>query len=83
VGKFLVVERMKLLQARGLRPNRYFWRTMQQAEIDYLEERDGLLSAYEFKWQPRRANLPVAFSRAYPESTFEVVTPENFEDFIL
>lgn len=80
---FLVVERMKLLQARGLRPNRYFWRTMQQAEIDYLEERDGLLSAYEFKWQPRRANLPVAFSRAYPESTFEVVTPENFEDFIL
>lgn len=79
---FLVVERLKHLQARGLRPNRYFWRTMQQAEIDYVEEGDGALSAYEFKWQGKTAKVPVAFANAYPGSTFEVVHGGNFEAFI-
>lgn len=41
---FLVAERLKHLQSQGLRPNRYFWRTLQQVEIDYLEEHDGQLS---------------------------------------
>lgn len=79
---FLVVERLKHLQARGWRPNRYFWRTQQQAEIDYLEERDGLLSAFEFKWQDKNARAPAAFVGAYPNSTFSVVHRENFETFV-
>ncbi|MBK8703287.1 MAG: ATP-binding protein [Saprospiraceae bacterium] len=63
---FLVVERLKRLQQLTLRSNRYFWRTYQDAEIDYIEERDGRLSAYEFKWQNKPARLPVAFANAYP-----------------
>jgi hypothetical protein len=79
---FLVVERLKYLQQAGLRPNRYFWRTHQDAEIDYLEERDGRLSAYEFKWQDKPARLPAAFANAYPGSDFTVVHRDNFENFI-
>jgi predicted AAA+ superfamily ATPase len=79
---FLVVERLKYLQQAGLRPNRYFWRTHQDAEIDYLEERDGRLSAFEFKWQDKPARLPAAFANAYPGSDFTVVHRDNFEDFI-
>jgi hypothetical protein len=79
---FLVAERLKRLQALGWRPNRYFWRTQQQAEIDYVEERDGLLNAFEFKWQDKAARLPLAFANAYPGSAFEVVNRENFEGFI-
>ena len=79
---FLVSERLKYLQTEGLRPNRYFWRTQQQAEIDYIEERDGLLSAFEFKWQDKKARIPAAFVAAYPDSAFSVVHRDNFEAFI-
>jgi len=79
---FLLSERIKALQNKGLRPNRYFWRTHEQAEIDYIEERDGQLSAFEFKWQAKRKVIPQAFAKAYPNSTFEVIDRENFEEFI-
>lgn len=79
---FLIVERLKHLQQRAWRPNRYFWRTHQDAEIDYIEERDGRLGAYEFKWQDKPARLPSAFANAYPGSDFTVVHRDNFEDFI-
>lgn len=79
---FLVAERLKHLQSKGLRPNRYFWRTLQQVEIDYLEEHDGQLSTYEFKWQRKAKKMPLAFANAYPESTFEVIDRDNFEPFV-
>lgn len=73
---------MKHLQSRGQRPNRYFWRTTEQVEIDYVEEQDGMLSAFEFKWQGRPTKVPAAFERAYPNSLFQVIDRENFETFI-
>ncbi len=79
---FLVAERLKFLQLKGLRPNRYFWRTLQQVEIDYLEEHDGQLSAYEFKWQAKDQKMPLAFAKAYPGSSFEVIDHDNFEPFV-
>lgn len=79
---FLVVERLKYLQAQGLRPNRYFWRTQQQVEIDYLEEREGQLHTFEFKWQNKPARQPLSFQQAYPDSPFQVVNLENFEAFV-
>lgn len=79
---FLVVERLKYLQSKGLRPNRYFWRTLQQVEIDYLEEHDGLLNTYEFKWLGKPQKMPQAFATAYPESTYEVIDSNTFESFV-
>jgi predicted AAA+ superfamily ATPase len=79
---FLVVERLKYLQEKGLRPNRYFWRTHQDVELDYIEERDGQLSAFEFKWQHKQVGLPKAFATAYPGSVFSLVHQGNFEGFI-
>ena len=79
---FLIVERLKYLHAKGLRPNRYFWRTQQQVEIDYVEEQDGRLSTFEFKWQSKNAKMPSAFATAYPDSEFQVVNRENFETFL-
>ena len=56
----------------------------QQKEIDYLEEKDGRLAAYEFKWNPSARNrAPRQFTNAYPESGFSVIHPGNFEDFLL
>lgn len=60
----------------------YFWRTQQQQEIDLIEELDGRLTAYEFKWKKAKARLPKAFDDNYPNTTLQVVTPENFWEFV-
>ena len=48
---------MKYLNYNGVWVNSYFWRTAQKQEIDYIEEKDGGLSAYEFKWNPHIEDL--------------------------
>ena len=52
--------------------------------IDYLEEEDGKLNAYEFKWNPAKSKTkcPASFAAAYPSSTYKVITPDNIEEFI-
>jgi len=82
---FIIAERIKHCEYHGVYGNRYFWRTTGQQEIDYIEERDGRLHAYELKWNPRvRAKLPTTFERSYGDAvTFDVVNRDNFFDFIL
>ncbi len=81
---FCIVERMKTLAYHGKYVNRFFWRTHTQQEIDYIEEYDGKLHAYEFKWNPKaKAKFPKAFLEAYPGSETQVITPKNIEEFIM
>ena len=80
---YLLSERLKANQYSRRRVNSYFWRTRSQQEIDYLEERDGQLAAYEFKWNPKKkAQIPSIFSKAYPQATFQIITPDNYREFI-
>ncbi len=80
---FIISERMKYLEYNKIYTNRYFWRTHSQQEIDYLEERDGKLLAFEFKWKSKsKVKLPKSFIQAYPESEQRVITPDNFSRFI-
>ncbi|MGC9125149.1 MAG: ATP-binding protein [Caldisericaceae bacterium] len=80
---FLISERMKYLYYNNIDFNRYFWRTVQQQEIDYIEEQSGKLSAYEFKWSKKaRKKFPKTFTRAYPESDTNLITQGNFEHFL-
>ena len=80
---FLIAERMKIIEYRSVWTNTYFWRTSQQQEIDYLEERDGNLFAYEFKWSPlRKEKIPRVFTNAYPSSSTMIVSRENFREFL-
>jgi predicted AAA+ superfamily ATPase len=81
---FVIAERMKSNEYYHRWVNRYFWRTKQQQEIDYLEESGGKLHAYEMKWNPRvKASITKTFTEAYPNSEFQVITLENIADFLL
>lgn len=60
----------------------YFWRTQQQQEVDLIEEHDGRLKAFEFKWHKPNAKLPKAFVDTYPDTPFQVVTPETYREFV-
>ena len=81
---FLIAERMKYNSYSNSFAQSYFWRTKDQSEVDYLEEEDGNLSAYEFKWNPAKSKTkcPASFAAAYPSSTYRVITPDNIEEFI-
>ncbi len=80
---FLISERYKYLMNRQISANTYFWRTTQQQEIDYIEERGGKLYAYEFKWSVKaKAKFSKTFSQAYnPEQ--QIVNKDNFEQFLM
>ncbi len=81
---YLISERRKYLDYNNIWANTYFWRTHAQQEIDYIEDRDGILYAFEFKWnRVKKAGITKTFTDAYPESEFKVVTPENYTDFLL
>ena len=81
---FILSERLKKNKYESRWVNQWFWRTKEQKEIDYLEEADGQLSSFEFKWNPKaKAKIPLAFLNAYPNSTTKIIDQSNFEDFIL
>jgi len=81
---FLVSERLKYLSNGQQQADGYFWRTTQQQEIDYLEEQGGQLAAWEFKWNPKaKARFSKTFTNAYPDCPTTIVTPENFESFVM
>ena len=63
--------------------NNYFWRTYDRQEIDWVEEREGKLYGYEFKWNPKRkAKYPKGWQSTYAEAEYEVIHPENYLDWL-
>ena len=80
---FMVLERMKKQEYQRLFSNNYFWRTYDQKEIDFIEERDGKLFAFEFKYGKAKAKEPRQWRKAYPDSEFMVIRPENFLEFLI
>lgn len=80
---YLVAERRKSNSYGMFYGNAYFWRTKEQQEIDYIEEVDGVLRAYEFKWK-EKANQRVTktFSRAYPNCETAFVHTGNYDGFL-
>lgn len=81
---FLISERIKFTEYNNHWCNKYFWRTKNQQEIDYLEEYDGKLHAYEFKWNENaKVKFPKTFVDAYPDTELHTITPKNIEDFLI
>ncbi len=80
---YVIAERIKLQHYEGWPSNNYFWRTYDQQEIDWIEERDGGLFAFEMKYQKKTVKAPGAWTSNYPGATFDVISRENYLPFIL
>lgn len=81
---FLMAERAKKIAYQSLYVSQYFWRNYYGQEVDYVESLNGNYHAFEFKWhEKRKAKLPVAFKKTYPNSTFDLVNRVNFDAFVL
>lgn len=79
---FLLAERKKRNHYALETPNTYFWRTRDQAEIDYIEESGGILYAYEIKWDKSNIRFPQSFLKSYPNHQTKLVNKDNFEEFV-
>ena len=80
---FLIAERKKHTAYNDVFHNAYFWRTKSQQEIDYIEDANGKLNAYEFKWRSnKKVRFPSSFSSAYPNSEVQLINRDNFEAFV-
>ncbi len=79
---YFISERQKFLSFNRISANKFFWRTYTQKEIDYLEEREGILHAYEMKYSGRSTKVPAVFMQNYPDSKFHEVNKDNFLDFL-
>lgn len=80
---YIISERLKQQSYARTYAKGYFWRTSAKQEIDYIEELNGTITAFEFKWNPcRKATIPASFARAYPNVPFTVVTRDNYWEFL-
>jgi predicted AAA+ superfamily ATPase len=80
---YCIAERQKFLSFNRISANRFFWRTYTQQEIDYIEERDGKLYAYEMKYSGKTSKAPASFIQNYPDSEFSEINRDNFFDFLM
>ena len=79
---FCFIERLKKQTYNKIYSNNYFWRTYDQQEVDLVEEREGQLWGYEFKWNSRKkVKAPPSFIKTYPNAHFMCITPENILEF--
>lgn len=78
---YLVAERIKKQEYQKIYSRNYFWRTYDQQEVDWVEERDGELFGYEFKWG-REVKAPKLWRETYPKATFASIHPKEYLSFI-
>ena len=81
---FFISERKKFNHYRHHYCNTYFWRTKTQQEIDYIEECDGKMTAFEMKWNPKKGKtkIPDSFMKAYDVKEAVIIPPENYFDWV-
>lgn len=82
---FLISERLKHISYTNMFANRYFWRTSAQQEIDYIEEANGTINAFEFKYSKsaEKVKFPKTFTENYKPQKTTPITLENYTAFVL
>ena len=80
---YVVSERIKFQRYTKMTVNNYFWRTYDQQEIDWVEERGGKLYGYEFKWNPKKQlKIPGGWKKEYQEAEFMIINPANYLEWV-
>jgi len=79
---YIISERIKKNHYYNIHTNQFFWRTYDQQEIDYVEEREGNLFGFEIKWNLKKHKVPKIFLETYKNSKWTLINKENYLDFI-
>lgn len=80
---FLITERMKKQGYAQKFYSHYFWRLTSGAELDLVEETEGEIFGFEFKYGNKKDRVPNGWVKTYPKSKYQCINKENYLDFIL
>ena len=81
---WFISERMKFINNNHRHVSRFFWRTLAQQEVDYIEDANGTITAFECKWNTKtKGAVSRAFSTAYPKAKTHIIHPENAQGFLI
>lgn len=81
---FIIAERIKLNLNNDINANYYFWRTHQQQEVDFIEETENTIKAYEIKWNAnKKVRISKKFTENYPEISINIINSKNFFEFLI
>jgi predicted AAA+ superfamily ATPase len=79
---YIINERLKKQEYKKIHSNNYFWRTYNQKEVDWVEEREGKLFGYEMKWKAKKTKPPEDWKATYKNAEYEIINSENYLGFI-
>jgi len=79
---FIIAERMKYLSYNEIFASSYFWRTYTGAELDYVEEKNGELFAFEIKYKKPKLTAPKTWIENY-SNNYKCITIDNFWEFVV
>ncbi len=80
---YFIMERIKFLSNNKIYNNKYFWQNYKQIEVDYIEEANGKLYAYECKYKDRSSKGLKIFHEQYSNTISQTVTMENYDKYLL
>jgi hypothetical protein len=78
---FIFMERLKKNMYSESYVNMYFWRSKSGSEIDLVEEKDGSINAYEFKFSEEKIKKITDWEENY-KSDVKIINKFNFTDFV-
>jgi uncharacterized protein len=79
---YMISERIKYQHYKRESTNNFFWRTYDKQEIDWIEEKNGNLSGFEFKFSDSKQKPPLAWTKSYPYATYTVINTNNYHDWL-
>jgi predicted AAA+ superfamily ATPase len=79
---FFIIEKIKSLEYLDDYAGTYFWQGERGLEVDYLEEKDGQVNAFECKYKNRKSKGATIFQNNYPKAKVYTVHKENYLNFL-
>lgn len=80
---YIISERLKYQEYNQIHTQNYFWRTHTRQEINWVEDREGKIHGYEFKWKSnKKIKVPALWKKAYQDASFNVISPDDYLDFV-
>jgi predicted AAA+ superfamily ATPase len=81
---YIISERIKKTKYNQELTQFFFWRNYNQQEVDLIELNNGILNAFEIKMSSsKKTKKPAAFNTIYPNADFQLISKNNYLEFIL
>jgi len=80
---YMALERLKFQNHHDIYAENYFWRTYDGSEVDWVEDMNGKVSGFEFKWSEKRKARESVLWKEFSQEPIKTITPYNLVGFVV